>query len=249
MSPAWSSARTTAPTVSGPISWPPSTSSTNSSTTARASVTSFSWPSRVSTLPRRRIVQCRRSRSASRTPSPTPASSAATSLETGSVSSTALSLGKGLDPTMAGMNELERLPEPPSPSLRKPRDRQHEVVLVLAGSVPRLVQELHFGNDDRDAVRRALRQLANVQPDARVPAGDPDPVVGLVQEELALLVVRLPRLGVAAAGRAEEDLVDRKVEMLLGLPAIPASYRLVRVPVRVQRVKRALVMAEDADLQ
>ena len=72
-------ARATASTVSGPISWPPSTSSTSSSTTARASATRASSPSSVSWLPRRRIVQPSRSRSASSTPSPTPASSAATS--------------------------------------------------------------------------------------------------------------------------------------------------------------------------
>ena len=64
---------TTASTVSGPISCPPSTSSTSSSTTARASATRSSSPSIVSWLPRRRSVQCSRSRSESSTPSPMPA--------------------------------------------------------------------------------------------------------------------------------------------------------------------------------
>jgi len=81
MSSAWSSAPSTASTVLGPISCPASTSSTSSSTTARASATRVSSPSRVSWLPRRRMVQSRRSRSAPSTGSPTPASSAATSFE------------------------------------------------------------------------------------------------------------------------------------------------------------------------
>src|SRR4051812_22655747 len=191
MSPDWSSARTTAPTVSGPMSWPPSTSSTSSSTTARASVTWLSSPSSVSTLPRRRIVQCRRSRSASRTPSPTPASSAATSLETGSVSSTCVSLGKGLDPPVPGMDELERRSEPCSGRAAEVRHDQLEVVLVLLLCVSRLVQELYLGSDDRHPVGVSLGQLAHVEPHSRVAPADPDPALGLVQEELPLVVLRL----------------------------------------------------------
>src|SRR4029079_15528358 len=82
MSSDWSSAATTAPTVSGPIAWPPSTSSTSSSSTARASTTRASSPASVSRLPRSETVQPSRSRNASSTPSPTPASSAATSFGT-----------------------------------------------------------------------------------------------------------------------------------------------------------------------
>ena len=93
MSSAWSSAATTAPTVSGPISWPPSTSSTSSSTTARAAATRSSSPSIVSWFPRRRSVQWSRERSESSTPSPTPASSAATSFGTETTSCIRLSVG------------------------------------------------------------------------------------------------------------------------------------------------------------
>src|SRR3954468_8007921 len=82
MSSAWSSAASTASTVPGPISWPPSTSSASSSTTARAWTTFGSSPSIVRRLPRSCSVIRRRSRSASSTPSPTVASSAATSFET-----------------------------------------------------------------------------------------------------------------------------------------------------------------------
>src|ERR1044072_7872402 len=82
MSSAWSIAASTASTVLGPISCPPSTSSASSSTTARAWTTFGASPSIVSRLPRSWSVMRSRSRSASRTPSPTVASSAATSLET-----------------------------------------------------------------------------------------------------------------------------------------------------------------------
>ena len=80
-----SSVPSTASTVCEPIWWPPSTSSTSSSITARAFSTCWSSPSRVSWLPRRRTVQVRRSRRASSTPSEIPASSAATAFETSSV--------------------------------------------------------------------------------------------------------------------------------------------------------------------
>ena len=109
MSAAWSSAATTAPTVSGPISCPPSTSSTSSSTTARASATCAVAPSSVSRLPRSEIEQPSRSRSESSTPSPTPASSAATSFGTSSTSCIALSVGRpGAAPARDGTDAVPR---------------------------------------------------------------------------------------------------------------------------------------------
>ena len=83
-----SSAASTASTVLGSMSWPPSTRSPSSSITALAWATSGSEPSIVRRLPRNKIVQRRRSRSASSTPSPTVASSAATSFETDKTSCT-----------------------------------------------------------------------------------------------------------------------------------------------------------------
>ena len=88
-----SSVPSTASTVWPPIWWPPSTSSTSSSITARAFSTWRSSPSRVSWLPRRRTVHSRRSRSASSTPSLIPASSAATAFETSSVCCMTASVG------------------------------------------------------------------------------------------------------------------------------------------------------------
>src|SRR5262245_3887753 len=96
MSADWSSAATTAPTVSGPIAWPPSTSSTSSSTTARASATRASSPVSVNRLPRSEIEQPSRARRLSSTPSPTPASSSATSLGTVRTSSMRPSVGRGV---------------------------------------------------------------------------------------------------------------------------------------------------------
>src|SRR6266508_921440 len=72
----------TASTVPGPIACPPSTSSTSSSMTTRASPTFVSSPSRVRRFPRSSSATPSRSRSAWRMPSSIVASSAATSFET-----------------------------------------------------------------------------------------------------------------------------------------------------------------------
>src|SRR5215210_476466 len=252
MSSASSIARTTAPTVSGPISWPPSTSSTSSSTTARASETCVSSPSIVSTLPRSRIVHWRRSRSASRTPSPTPASSAATSFETGKVSCTRFSLGKRVDPPVTGMHHFERFAEPRSARPAEERSDQAEVVLVLRLRVPGLVQELDLGCDDRNAGRRALRELAHVQRDARVPPAHPQTPVRVVQEELAFLVAGFPgiRRRTARYG-TKEDLVDRELQDFAVIPRVPHARPrdLECRPVVEVHLQIALVVAEDADLE
>jgi hypothetical protein len=147
------------------------------------------------------------------------------------------------------MDELERRSEPCSRRAAEVGHDQLEVVLVLPLCVPRLVQELHLGSDDRDPVGVSLRQLPNRERDPRVAPADPDPALGLVQEELALVVIRLPRLGEPAFGAAEEDLVDRELELLIRFPGCPASDRLVRVPAVVARTERGLVMAEDPDLE
>src|SRR6266487_4309516 len=88
MSSVCSSAESTASTVVGLMSCPPSTRSASSSTTARACSTWGSSPSIVSRFPRRTIVHRSRSRRAPSTPSPIVASSAATSFETEKTSCT-----------------------------------------------------------------------------------------------------------------------------------------------------------------
>src|ERR687891_3021870 len=75
-----SSAPAIASMVPGAISWPWRTRSDSSRTTVRATPTSSSSPSSVSTLPRRYTSQSRCSSSVFMTRSPGPASSAATSL-------------------------------------------------------------------------------------------------------------------------------------------------------------------------
>ena len=63
----------------------------------------------------------------------------------GSVSSTCVSLGKGLDPPMPRMDQLERLAEPSATSLRKPGHGEREVVLVLLGAVRALYRSCTSG--------------------------------------------------------------------------------------------------------
>src|SRR6266487_4143102 len=88
MSSVCSSAESTASTVVGLMSCPPSTRSASSSTTALACSTWSSSPSIVSRFPRSTIVHRSRSRRAPSTPSPIVASSAATSFETEKTSCT-----------------------------------------------------------------------------------------------------------------------------------------------------------------
>src|SRR5436190_5607303 len=233
ISSAWSSARTTAPTVSGPISWPPWTSSTSSSTTARASDTRSSSPSIVSTLPRRRIVQRRRSRSASKTPSPTPASSAATSLETGKVSCTEFSVGgppnalcKRLEPRISRVDDRERFLEPSPPRAAEAGEREPEVALVLFEMVLRLVEKLDLGSDDRNAARGARRQFGERPANRWISAADPRRVLAVVEKELSLGIHRVPGLGRRPRSRCpEQNLVDGKLQELLRLPRCPPRNR------------------------
>ena len=81
-----SSAPSTASTVCAPIWWPPSTSSTSSSITSRASATFGVVALERQLVPAQADRAAGRSRSASSTPSPIPASSAATAFETSRVS-------------------------------------------------------------------------------------------------------------------------------------------------------------------
>ena len=153
---------------------------------------------------------------------------------------------------MPGMDELEGLPEPPAAPLREPRHGEPEVVFVLVADVLRLVQKLHLGHDDRDAAGSALGESPDREPDTRITTADPETVLGVVQEELPVELVRgLPRVRGQAAGRAEEHLVDGALEVFFGSPFVPepGPRHLVPAPIRVDAVQGGLVVPEDADLE